>query len=62
MKDSDLNKILIIGNMLIDVTKEELEVIVLQLWKSRKSEENVRVVYEKMEPLLNICNCQEKDG
>tara|TARA_B100001248_G_C27288242_1_gene411139 strand:+ start:304 stop:453 length:150 start_codon:yes stop_codon:yes gene_type:complete len=46
--------------MLIEVSKEELEVIVLQLWKSRKSEEKVRVVYEKMEPLLNICNCQEK--
>jgi hypothetical protein len=48
--------------MLIDVTKEELEVIVLQLWKSRKSEEKVRVVYEKIEPLLNICKCQEKHG
>ena len=46
--------------MLIDVTKEELKVIVLQLWKSRKSEANVKEVYEKMEPLLNICNCQEK--
>jgi hypothetical protein len=45
--------------MLIDVTKEELKVIVLQLWKGRKSEENVKEVYEKMEPLLNICNCQE---
>ena len=48
--------------MLIEVSKKELEVIVLQLWKSRKSEEKVRVVYEKMKPLLNICNCQEKDG
>lgn len=46
--------------MLIDVTKKELEVIVLQLWKSRKSEENVGVVYEKMKPLLNICNCQQQ--
>ena len=46
--------------MLIDVTKEELKVIVMQLWKSRKSEDNVRVVYVKMEPFLNICNCQEK--
>jgi len=46
--------------MLIDVTKKELEVIVLQLWKSRKSESNVNEVYEKMEPLLNTCNCQEK--
>ena len=46
--------------MLIDVTKEELKVIVMQLWKSRKSEDNVRVVYEKMKPFLNICNCQEK--
>ena len=46
--------------MLIDVTKKELEVIALQLWKSRKSESNVNEVYEKIEPLLNICNCQEK--
>ena len=46
--------------MLIDVTKEELKVIVLQLLKSRKTEEKVKEVYEKMEPLLNICNCQEK--
>jgi len=46
--------------MLIDVTKEELKVIVLQLWKSRKTEEKVKEVYEKMEPLLNIYNCQEK--
>ena len=44
--------------MLIDVTKKELEVIVLQLWKSRKTEEKVGEVYEKLEPLLNICNCQ----
>jgi len=46
--------------MLIDVTKKELEVIVLQLWKSRKSESNVNEVYEKMKPLLNICNCQQQ--
>ena len=46
--------------MLIDVSKKELKVIVQQLWKSRKSEESVKSVYEKMEPLLNICNCQEK--
>ncbi len=46
--------------MLIDVSKEELKVIVNQLWKSRKSEENVKVVYEKMKPLLNICNCQQQ--
>tara|TARA_B100000925_G_scaffold29949_1_gene19934 strand:+ start:810 stop:959 length:150 start_codon:yes stop_codon:yes gene_type:complete len=46
--------------MLIDVTKEELKIIVMQLWKSRKSEEWVKPVYEKMEPLLNICECQEK--
>jgi ribosomal 50S subunit-recycling heat shock protein len=45
--------------MLIDVTKKELEVIVLQLWKSRKSESNVNEVYEKMEPLLNICDCND---
>tara|TARA_B100001989_G_scaffold28009_1_gene16718 strand:+ start:506 stop:646 length:141 start_codon:yes stop_codon:yes gene_type:complete len=46
--------------MLIDVSKEELNVIVQQLWKSRKTEEKVGEVYEKMKPLLNICNCQEK--
>ena len=46
--------------MLVDVSKEELQVIVRQLWKSRKTEEKVKEVYEKMEPLLNICNCQEK--
>ena len=46
--------------MLIDVTKKELEVIVLQLWKSRKSESNVNELYEKIEPILKNCNCQEK--
>ena len=46
--------------MLIDVSKEELKVIVQQLWKSRKSEETVKEVYEKMEIYLNICNCQQQ--
>ena len=46
--------------MLIDVSKEELKVIVQQLWKSLKSEENVKEVYEKMEIYLNICNCQQQ--
>jgi hypothetical protein len=46
--------------MLIDVSKEELKVIVQQLWKSRKSETNVKEVYEKMEIYLNICNCQQQ--
>ncbi len=46
--------------MLIDVSKEELKVIVQQLWKSRKSEANVKEVYEKMEIYLNICNCQQQ--
>ena len=46
--------------MLIDLSKKELKVIVHQLWKSRKTEEKVGEVYEKMKPLLNICNCQEK--
>jgi len=46
--------------MLIDVSKKELEVIVQQLWKSRKSEKNVKEVYEKMEIYLNICNCQQQ--
>ena len=46
--------------MLIDVSKEELKVIVQQLWKSRKSEKNVKEVYEKMEIYLNICNCQQQ--
>jgi hypothetical protein len=48
--------------MLIDVSKEELKIIVQQLWKSRKSEANVKPVYEKMEVYLNICNCREGDG
>ena len=46
--------------MLINVDKKELEVIVRQLWKSRKSEANVKEVYEKMEVYLNICNCREE--
>ena len=46
--------------MLIDVSKKELEVIVRQLWKSRKSEAIVKEVYEKMEVYLNICNCREE--
>ena len=46
--------------MLIDVSKKELEVIVQQLWKSRKSEKNVKEAYEKMEIYLNICNCQQQ--
>ena len=46
--------------MLIDVSKEELKVIVQQLWKSRKSEANVKEGYEKMEVYLNICNCQQQ--
>ena len=45
--------------MLIDVTKEELKVIVQQLWKSRKSEADVKPVYDKMDGYLNICNCRE---
>jgi len=47
--------------MLIDVNKEELKVIVQQLWKSRKSESNVKPVYEKMKPLLEVCNCKEEE-
>ena len=46
--------------MLIDVSKEELKVIVQQLWKSRKSEADVKPVYDKMEVYLNICNCQQQ--
>ena len=46
--------------MLIDLDKKELEVIVRQLWKSRKSEADVKEVYEKMEVYLNICNCQQQ--
>ena len=46
--------------MLIEVSKDELKVIVQQLWKSRKSEANVKEVYEKMEIYLNICNCQQQ--
>ena len=46
--------------MLIDLDKKELEVIVQQLWKSRKSGADVKEVYEKMEVYLNICNCQQQ--
>ena len=46
--------------MLIDVSKKELKVIVRQLWKSRKSETDVKEVYEKMDVYLNICNCREE--
>ena len=46
--------------MLIDVSKKELKVIVQQLWKSRKSEADIKEVYEKMEVYLNICNCREE--
>ena len=45
--------------MLIDVSKEELKVIVQQLWKSRKSEANLKPLYDKMEVYLNMCNCRE---
>ena len=46
--------------MLIDLSKKELKVIVQQLWKSRKSEADVKEGYEKMEVYLNICNCREE--
>ena len=45
--------------MLIDVSKKELEVIITQLWKSRKSEEQVGEVYERLKPFLDICTCRE---
>tara|TARA_B100000963_G_C22482512_1_gene605374 strand:- start:77 stop:322 length:246 start_codon:yes stop_codon:yes gene_type:complete len=45
--------------MLIDVSKKELEVIINQLWKSRKSEEQVGEVYERLKPFLDICTCRE---
>ena len=45
--------------MLIDVSKKELEVIINQLWKSRKSEEQVGEVYERLKPFLDICACKE---
>ena len=48
-------------SMLIDVTKEELEYIVTALWKCRKTEGEPQCVqvYEKLKPLLDVCNCQE---
>ena len=45
--------------MLIDVSKKELEVIINQLWKSRKSEEQVGEVYDRLKPFLDICTCRE---
>ena len=45
--------------MLIDISKKELEVIINQLWKSRKSEEQVGEVYDRLKPFLDICTCRE---
>ena len=48
-------------SMLIDVTKEELEQIVQALWKCNNNwtEPKCKPVYEKLKPLLDVCNCQE---
>ena len=50
--------------MLIDVTKEELEYIVTALWKCRKTEGEPQCVqvYDKLKPLLDVCNCQENES
>ena len=45
--------------MLIDVTKSELKTVVLNLWMHRKSDAKTNEVYEKLKPLLEVCNCQE---
>ena len=46
--------------MLINLSKEELETVVGQLWKSRNTEEKVGEVYNKLKPLLDVCVCREQ--
>jgi len=47
--------------MLINLTRKELDIVIGQLWKSRKSEEKVNQIYEKLRNLDKCCTCQE-DG
>ena len=49
------------NTMLINLTRKELDVVIGQLWKSRKSEEKVNQIYEKLRNLDKCCTCQE-DG
>ena len=44
--------------MLINVTKSELKTIILNLWMHRKSVKTNQI-YEKIKPLLDVCDCQE---
>ena len=48
--------------MLINVTKSELKNIVLNLWIHRKSDTKTNEVYEKLKPLLEVCDCQGKNN
>ena len=48
--------------MLINVTKSELKNIVLNLWMHRKSDTKTNEVYEKLKPLLEVCDCQGKNN
>ena len=46
--------------MLINVSKSELKTIILNLWMHRKSDTKTNEVYEKLNPLLDVCDCQGK--
>ncbi len=46
--------------MLINVTKSELKTIIFNLWMHRKSDVKTNDLYEKIKPLLDVCDCQEK--
>ena len=48
--------------MLINVTKSELETIILNLWMHRKSDAKTNKVYEKLKPFLEVCDCQGKNN
>jgi len=48
--------------MLINLSKSELETVVMNLWKHRNSDDKTNEVYEKLKPILAVCNCQEKEN
>ena len=48
--------------MLINLSKSELETVVKNLWMHRKSDAKTNEVYEKLKPILGVCNCQEKEN
>ena len=46
--------------MLIDVTKSELNTIILNLWMHRKSDDRTNELYNKLKLLEGVCDCQDK--